>query len=77
MYAKKKKKNKRKTSSAECDVEIKRLIEKDFGKYKIEKEMLDLILEISAYRDFVTIYSIQNPEPLDFYILSSLMKSSG
>ncbi|XP_063693218.1 transient receptor potential cation channel subfamily M member 3-like isoform X7 [Bolinopsis microptera] len=61
---------------AECDVEIKRLIEKDFGKYKIEKQMLDLILEISAYRDFVTIYSIQNPEPLDFYILSSLMKSS-
>ncbi|KAL5247484.1 hypothetical protein ACHWQZ_G019385 [Mnemiopsis leidyi] len=61
---------------AECDVEIKRMIEKDFGKYKIEEEMLDVILEISAYRDFVTIYSIQNPEPLDFYILSSLMKSS-
>ena len=53
------------------------MIEKDFGKYKIEKAMLDVILEISAYRDFVTIYSIQNPEPLDFYILSSLMKSSG
>ena len=63
--------------SAESDAEIKRLITKDFGKYKIEKQMLDLILDISSYRDFVTIYSIHNPEPLDFYILSSLMKSSG
>ena len=63
-------------SPAEADEEIRRLIDKDFGKYKIEQEMLDLILEISTFRDFVTIYSIQNPEPLDFYILSSLMKSS-
>jgi len=62
-----------------CKQEMIKLIDKDFAKYRaqgIVEKMINAVMEISSYRKTVTVFSIYNPEPLDFYILSSLMQSS-
>ncbi|KAL5246838.1 hypothetical protein ACHWQZ_G018888 [Mnemiopsis leidyi] len=67
------------TLSDVCKEEMIRLILKDFSKYSaqgIVEKMIDAVMEISTYRENVTVFSIYNPQPLDFYILSSFMKSS-
>ena len=71
---------KERTLTDACRNEMIKLIDKDFSKYRAQgiiEKMITAVMEISTYRQRVTVFSIFNPEPLDFYILSSLMQSSG